>query len=271
MKFLHRNILLIWSCLVVVEMIHGKDIESDEESSIAKREKKDNKSLCQGLPGLPGRDGRDGRDAGLRGPPGRRGPAGPRGEKGEAAGSRGGTVYTRWGRKHCPQISRTNELYSGVMAGSRFNHKGGASNYLCLPLNPIFDKVKAGNQGGSYIYGTEYETQSYPYVFPQNIVNHDAPCAVCHTESRDSHVMIPARNVCPSGWTLEYKGYLMSEHYNHKGRTQFLCVDENAEATTGSHVDYNGALLYFVESQCGSLPCPPYATGKELTCVVCTK
>ena len=153
------------------------------------------------------------------------------------------------------------------MGGSYYLHTGGASNYLCLPLNPIFDKITSGAQGYSPIYGTEYEVN----MFSKNINQHDAPCAVCHTESRGSHVMIPARNVCPSGWTMEYKGYLMSAQQGHSGRTQFVCVDGNAEGTTGSQNSQNGALLYFVESSCGSLPCPPYADGKELTCVVCTK
>ena len=156
------------------------------------------------------------------------------------------------------------------MGGSWYNHQGGGSNYLCLPLNPIFDRIIPGDQGYSYIYGTEYEISGLN-TFPRNLHDHDAPCAVCHAESRGSHVMIPARNVCPSGWTLEYKGYLMSAYVGHKGRTQFICVDENPEATTGSHGNENGALLHFVESHCGSLPCPPYDNGKELTCVVCTK
>ena len=156
------------------------------------------------------------------------------------------------------------------MGGSWYTHHGGASNYLCLPLNPIFEKITPGFQE-SYIYGTEYEVSSQPNLFTKKLNEHDAPCAVCHVESRGSQVMIPARNICPSGWTLEYKGYLMSAHHGHNGRTQFICVDGNAEPTTGSHVNHNGALLYFVESHCGSLPCPPYANGKELTCVVCTK
>ncbi|CAB4037067.1 Hypothetical predicted protein [Paramuricea clavata] len=225
---------------------------------------------CQGLPGLPGRDGRDGRDAMLIGPPGKRGAPGPTGTQG-VKGNSGGVVYTRWGRSDCPQSGNTTMLYSGVMGGSYFTHTGGASNYLCLPLNPIFDKIISGFQGYSYMYGTEYELGAHSNMFPQNLYNHDAPCAVCYTESRSSHLMIPARNVCPSGWTLEYKGYLMSAYYGHTGRTQFTCVDGNAEGTTGSQSGQDGALLYFVESQCGSLPCPPYANGKELTCVVCTK
>ncbi len=157
------------------------------------------------------------------------------------------------------------------MGGSWYSNIGGASNNLCLPLNPIFDKITSGTQGYSYIYGTEYQVGGHPNMFPKNIDDHDAPCAVCHIESRGSHVMIPARNVCPSDWTLEYTGYLMSSDQAHKGRTQYICVDENAEGTTGSQSNQNGALLYFVESSCGSLPCPPYADGKELTCVICTK
>ena len=42
------------------------------------------------------------------------GPTGPPGQKGEAGGSTGGVVYTRWGRKHCPQTTGTSELYSGI-------------------------------------------------------------------------------------------------------------------------------------------------------------
>ena len=52
--------------------------------------------------------------SGLPGIPGEAGPTGPPGPKGEAGGSTGGVVYTRWGRKHCPQTTGTSELYSGI-------------------------------------------------------------------------------------------------------------------------------------------------------------
>ena len=159
----------------------------------------------------------------------------------------------------------------GVMAGSHYSHHGGGSNYLCLPLNPIYEIFKDGNQGSTYIYGTEYEISSQSNIFPTNLHDHDAPCAVCHTELRGSHVMIPARNICPDGWTLEYKGYLMAGHHGHKGRAQFICVDDDPAPTWRGHVGQDGALLYFVESHCGSLPCGPYIQGQELTCAVCTK
>jgi hypothetical protein len=64
------------------------------------------------------------------------------------------------------------------MGGEWYAHSGGGSNYLCLPLDPIFDKITSGVQGYSYIHGTEYEIGSHSNIFPKNIGNHDAPCAV---------------------------------------------------------------------------------------------
>ena len=77
-------------------------------------------------------------------------------------------------------------------------------------------------------------------------------------------------NVCPAEWTREYKGYLMAEHYGHH-RTMYTCMDENPDYTQGTSADINGALFYFVEGECGSLPCKPYIAGRELTCAVCTR
>ena len=80
-------------------------------------------------------------------------------------------------------------------------------------------------------------------------------------------LMMPARNDCPSGWTEEYHGYLMSERHS----PDFVCVDGTAEYVPGTHASKDGALLYPVEGVCGSLPCLPYVAGRELTCAVCTK
>ena len=62
----------------------------------------------------------------------------------------------------------------------------------------------------------------------------------------------------------------MTEH-NHHNNKDFVCLDEEPEAMPGSQHDFNGALLLAVEGVCGSLPCPPYVNGWELTCVVCSK
>ena len=63
----------------------------------------------------------------------------------------------------------------------------------------------------------------------------------------------------------------MTSYYGHKNQKDFVCVDKDPEYVPGSHKDMNGALLYHVEGQCGSLPCLPYVQYRELTCAVCTK
>ena len=158
------------------------------------------------------------------------------------------------------------------MGGDNYNHPGGGARYLCLPNNPKYDKYKNGHQAAGYVYGTEYKVNDYNGdPFKRNLHNHDAPCVVCFVKSRGSMLMMPARNDCPSGWIKEYHGYLMTAYHNHKHSSDFICVDGDPEYVLGSHANKNGALLYAVEGNCCSLPCPPYASGRELTCAVCNK
>ncbi|XP_070535345.1 short-chain collagen C4-like [Ptychodera flava] len=254
-----------------------------------------------GSPGERGRQGPDG-ERGLNGDPGstgepgepgaqgKAGPIGLRGQKGEpglpgptaappsipeivddvrdAMRDDIGTVYVRWGRKTCPSTAEL--VYDGVIGGSRHDHMGGGANYQCLPLNPIYDNPTEGYQSGSYMYGSEYQTDYFPPL--SALHDGDPVCAVCRVKSRGTLLMVPARNECPSEeWTREYYGYLMAAHHTHK-RSEYLCVDRNPEAMPDSAGNENGALLYVVEGRCdeAGLPCGPYATGYELTCAVCT-
>ena len=181
-----------------------------------------------------------------------------------------GVTYIQWGKKQCTAAG-VQTLYSGVVAGPHYTHNGGGANTQCLPLNPEWDKFKDGLQGESYIYGAEYElTLGIKPFINQGLHDHDVPCALCYAGNRNAQFMLPAKRTCPNGWIRAYFGYLMSENHGHK-RSSFLCVDNNAEATTGSHPNHNGNLLYPVEGVCGSLPCPPYVSGRELTCAVCMK
>ncbi|XP_073234007.1 uncharacterized protein [Porites lutea] len=205
------------------------------------------------------------RPVGSTGAIGPQGPPGPPGEKGKGLS---GVKYVRWGKTKCSGDATT--VYSGIMGGEHYTHSGGAANYLCLPKVPKYDRYKDGAQHGGLMYGTEYELSFNP--FDKTLQDHNAACAVCYVESRGSMLMMPARNDCPSGWTEEYHGYLMTEHYTHKSQKEFVCIDRNAEYVPGTQANTNGALLYFVEGMCGShLPCGPYVSGRELTCAVCTK
>ena len=145
------------------------------------------------------------------------------------------------------------------------------SNTVCLHNRPTFEKYSDSVDTSQYIYGVEYEVNKYNVFKKTGQNNKDAPCAVCEVESRGTHLMVPGRNLCPEGWTLEYQGYLMSEHYGHKGRSSAICVDHDAEGFPRTEKDLNGNLWYTLQAACGSLPCGPYINGRELTCAVCTR
>ena len=99
--------------------------------------------------------------------------------------------------------------------------------------------------------------------------DNDVPCAVCRSV-RTSILMIPGRNACYDGWTVEYAGYLSAGHHGHNSATEYVCLDADPEVVAGRQADNNGRLFYIVESMCGALSCPPYIEGRALTCVVCT-
>ena len=99
------------------------------------------------------------------------------------------------------------------MGGEHYTHPGGGANYLCLPHNPKYDEYKDGIQNSGYMYGTEYEVNDRDGK-QRNLHDHEAPCVVCFAKSRGSMLTMPARNDCPSGWTEEYHGYLMTAYYN---------------------------------------------------------
>ncbi|CAB4020822.1 Hypothetical predicted protein, partial [Paramuricea clavata] len=206
-------------------------------------------------------------EPGVRGKSGSTGSQGPKGIQGEPG--KVGVAYIRWGKKTCPNTGAT-LVYEGYVGGSHYNHRGGGSNYVCLTRDPIYAKYQSSYQDDrSRIFGAEYQTFSVG-IYPSSLHDHDVPCAVCHVTKRASQMMVPGRNVCPSGWTREYKGYLMAERHNHH-RAMYTCVDEAPDYTRGTHANLDGALFYFVEGECGSLPCKPYIAGHELTCAVCTR
>ena len=185
----------------------------------------------------------------------------------EITNSKAGSVgvsYTRWGNNKCPK--GTERVYSGTMAGTHYTLTGGGANFLCLPEEPDYKSLNTKPKGStSSLFGTEYEA---PIV---GVQDHGAPCAVCYVSGRSAKQMIPAITTCPSGWTREYYGYIMTELSSNKGRTEFVCIDKAQKSRPGSASNLNGALLYHVQATCTGIHCPPYNGGKVLTCVMCSK
>ncbi|CAI9737346.1 Hypothetical predicted protein [Octopus vulgaris] len=187
-----------------------------------------------------------------------------------------GSLYTRWGRTTCPPYS--NIVYDGVVGGQHYDSTGGGSNLLCLPNDPIWANFTTDLEVAATIYGSEYQIATYnvknrlfSFANAKTLHDHNVPCAVCLTRQPAVVMMLPARTQCYAGWTAEYSGYLMTEHNGHKGRHEYVCVDNAPEADPAGYRNDDGTLLYFVQAVCGSLPCPPYVNGQELTCVVCSK
>ena len=162
-------------------------------------------------------------------------------------------------------------IYTGIAGGTWYNQEGGGANYLCMPPHPEYspDLYYASEvRGFAHVYGAEYESPLH------GTHNDQVPCAVCYVSTRPTVLMIPAKASCPTSWTREYYGYVMTTRRDENwGRTMFECVDRDQESLQSDVVgNTDGALFYHVEAHCGSgLPCPPYNKHQELNCVVCTK
>ena len=223
--------------------------------------------------GATGAKGEKGSFGGPKGDTGPIGPAGPQGVKGDTGGKgqkgdiNSGSTYIRWGRDDCP--SGAVALYSGRAAGTRHDTKGGTSDHLCLPDHPRYGS--SHTESISPLYGVEYERwpTSSPRAYYDNM-----PCVVCYIATRSAMFVQQASYLCPSGWSREYYGYMMSEERNSNRQARStICVDVNAEAVPGSGTSTNPSLTYLMSVECtnSELPCPPYVDGRILSCAVCTK
>ena len=181
----------------------------------------------QGLHGEIGQRGMHG-DKGMRGD---LGPTGPQGEQGVQGPPSGGVTYTRWGRTNCPTGQGTELVYAGRAGGTHWEHSGGAANYICMPDDPNHLQYQSGVQGQSYVAGVEYRYNSLPSLSSVNYNN--VPCDVCYVATRSVSLMIPAKTQCPTLWTLEYIGYLMTGKITHNSRTMYECVDKDPELVPG--------------------------------------
>ena len=185
---------------------------------------------------------------------------------------KGGSTYVRWGNSTCPTDKGTQLVYSGYAAGQDHDDPGGAVGPICLVGHEDLEylQFQSGLQNQATIYGSEYETST---INPLNHVHdRNVPCSVCYTANRPAVLMMPGKYTCPTGWNTEYYGYLMTAHYGHKSESLYSCVDAGLETFPGSGANNNGLLFYNVEIANHASLCPPYdCSGKELTCVVCSK
>ena len=171
-----------------------------------------------------------------------------------------GATYIRWGHNNCPKT--TNVVYTGRIAGASPADKGGGSSAQCLPIDPEYADSTSMTQKKAYMYGAQYDNGV-------SIHNHDIPCALCYVNRSTTHMM-PAKFTCPSGWTKEYNGYLMTS-LGYQPKVEYMCVDKAFRSDKRKRKIDKGLLLYPVEVKCQSLPCPPFNATMDMMCVLCTK
>ncbi|XP_064642646.1 uncharacterized protein LOC135496967 [Lineus longissimus] len=187
----------------------------------------------------------------------------------------GGAMFVRWGRRDCPNDD-SELVYSGTVGASIYTETGGSGEYTCLTREPQYEKYTNALEGTAKIAGVEFETGTSAFFDRSKspsgtLQDGDVVCAVCRSKVTSSQVMIPGRKDCYPGWRKEYWGYLMTGHYAHKAQYNWACVDHAPECDEKGAKNDSGGLMYHVQGVCGSLPCPNYVQGRELTCVVCTK
>ena len=153
------------------------------------------------------------------------------------------------------------------MGGTYYTAQGGGSNLLCLRNDPIFREAEDEN---SYSHRTQVHGAEYRYQLNYDLNYHEIPCAICQVVRR-SVLMMPGTNLCNEGWSTEYAGQISAAADDYQ-RSEFICLDDDAEPTHGSSPTIHyGVTLFSAETACGSLPCLPYLNAKDLLCVVCTR
>ena len=183
-------------------------------------------------------------------------------------GLTGGT-YIRWSRTTCPKSSSL--IYWGKAGGSWYTSRGG-SNLLCLPDDPAYLNTTS-RALFSKIHGVEFKDSGGQYFDGVlRMRERNLPCVVCKADYRATVLMTPASTEChDDSWTLEHQGYIMAGGPAHQ-RASFVCVDKYPEATDGQDTNRNGELLYHTGIDCCTFgSCPPYKSGAELACTVCSK
>ena len=180
-----------------------------------------------------------------------------------------GDVYTRWGRSVCPTGAQ--ELYKGQAVGSYYSYTGGGVNPLCLTLTPSWANVSGYNDGTQH-GGKVYSIILYPgNGLPsfRDVNGHAVPCVSCYVSDQQLF-MAAGKSDCPSGWRLEYAGYVFAAYYGHQ-KSDWTCIDKQSE----SYLSKSGSsYLYPTEIKCGTINCRNsqggYIANREVTCAVCS-
>lgn len=155
---------------------------------------------------------------------------------------------------------------TGFAGGLYYAHTGAAAEYLYLSPNPVFTTLPVVVRY-AFMYGAEYDSNAFGHDNGDDI-----PCAVCHSRSATSSIMIPGTNSCVSGGGLSIKvTWQQAPITSQWPQSIYVWTRRRKLLLMVTPDNINGKLVQPVKAVCGALECPPYHDGKILTCAVCTK
>merc|ERR1711937_35465 len=109
-------------------------------------------------------------------------------------------VFVAWGKKECPDKDAQDLLYTGQVAGGKYDRRGSGANQLCLHNLP--QSVQNANNRyehhQSRIYGVEY-WQNGKQLSRKNHQK-DAACAVCSTKAVGETYVQWGRQTCTANY-----------------------------------------------------------------------
>jgi len=197
----------------------------------------------------------------------------------KAAPERAVTAYTTWGRRACPSGSKT--VYSGWMANSFTNNKGGGYNYQCMAqAGDIEANQRSDGQttATGLLTRVQYskskknnEGSAMAKMVKKN--NFDAACAVCEVEAKAT-LMLPAKAVCPAGYKKVYDGFLAGGDLYDQHDTEYICLEKDFEGLdsavfkAANNGDDQTARLYLAEVDSSFFDLG-YKLHTGLQCIMC--
>ena len=115
--------------------------------------------------------------------------------------SRGNTPFVIWGKSQCPNGDSewdSKLMYAGEMGGSKRNHAGGGSNFLCVARDARNGTFAARDSGMSFVTPVKYDTVSFGANTLTHLDGDAVPCAVCEADQSVNTLVIHGTTKCPS-------------------------------------------------------------------------
>ena len=147
---------------------------------------------------------------------------------------------------------------------------------MCVHETPLVSEFdRTANAQSALLYRVEYHTALKGLWKLWELHGKDVPCAVCQTTDSLATLMQPGSEICPSGWSTEYRGYIMSSAAGER-RSEFVCVDGQPTHAPGGDNATNtyAARMSPVELQHeagNEIASNSYSEYAELMCAVCSE